>query len=77
MNAAVQRAVVIGTGIVGLNVGLRLLREGMQVEFIDPRPPGSGASYGNAGVMAVEAAVPFNMPSMLSGAPGLLCQTTA
>ena len=63
---------VIGTGIVGLNVGLRLLREGMQVEFIDPRPPGSGASYGNAGVIAVEAAVPTGMPSMLSGAPGFL-----
>ena len=72
MNAAVQRAVVIGTGIVGLNVGLRLLQEGMRVEFIDPRPPGSGASHGNAGVIAVEAAVPFNMPSMLSGAPGFL-----
>jgi D-amino-acid dehydrogenase len=72
MNAAVRRAVVVGTGIVGLNVGLRLLREGMQVEFIDPHPPGSGASYGNAGVIAVEAAVPINMPSMLSGAPGFL-----
>lgn len=72
MNAAVHRAVVIGTGIVGLNVGLRLLREGVQVEFIDPRPPGSGASYGNAGVIAVEAAVPVNMPAMLSGAPGFL-----
>jgi glycine/D-amino acid oxidase-like deaminating enzyme len=72
VNAAVTRVVVIGTGIVGLNVGLRLLREGMQVEFIDPRPPGSGASYGNAGVIAVEAAVPTGMPSMLSGAPGFL-----
>ena len=72
MNTAVKRVVVIGTGIVGLNVGLRLLREGMRVEFIDPRPPGSGASYGNAGVIAVEAAVPTGMPSMLSGAPGFL-----
>jgi glycine/D-amino acid oxidase-like deaminating enzyme len=44
----------------------------MQVEFIDPRPPGTGASYGNAGVIAVEAAVPTGMPSMLSGAPGFL-----
>jgi D-amino-acid dehydrogenase len=72
VNAAVKRVVVIGTGIVGLNVGLRLLREGMQVEFIDPRAPGSGASYGNAGVIAVEAAVPTNMPAMLSSAPGFL-----
>jgi len=72
VNAPVNRVVVIGTGIVGLNVGLRLLREGMQVEFIDPHPPGSGASYGNAGVIAVEAAVPINMPAMLSGAPGFL-----
>ncbi|MDP3760489.1 MAG: FAD-dependent oxidoreductase [Ramlibacter sp.] len=72
MNAPVTRVVVIGTGIVGLNVGLRLLREGLQVDFVDPRPPGSGASYGNAGVIAVEAAVPTGMPSMLSGAPGFL-----
>lgn len=72
MNAAVKRVVVIGTGIVGLNVGLRLLREGMRVDFIDPRPPGSGASYGNAGVIAVEAAVPTGMPSMLTSAPGFL-----
>jgi len=68
----VRRVVVIGTGIVGLNVGLRLLREGMQVEFVDPREPGSGASFGNAGVIAVEAAVPVGMPSMLRGAPGFL-----
>jgi len=72
VSAAATRAVVIGAGIVGLNVGLRLLRDGMQVEFIDPRPPGSGASYGNAGVIAVEAAVPTGMPSMLSSAPGFL-----
>ena len=72
MKSAVNRVVVIGTGIVGLNVGLRLLREGMQVEFIDPRPPGSGASFGNAGVIAVEAAVPTNMPAMLTGSAGYL-----
>jgi glycine/D-amino acid oxidase-like deaminating enzyme len=72
VSAPISRVVVIGTGIVGLNVGLRLLREGLQVEFVDPRPPGSGASYGNAGVIAVEAAVPTNMPAMLSSAPGYL-----
>jgi glycine/D-amino acid oxidase-like deaminating enzyme len=72
VNAAVDRVVVIGTGIVGLNTGLRLLREGLQVEFIDPRPPGSGASYGNAGVIAVEAAVPTNMAALLTSAPGFL-----
>jgi D-amino-acid dehydrogenase len=69
---AVERAVVIGSGIVGLNIGLRLLQEGVQVEFVDPRPPGSGASFGNAGVIAVEAAVPTNMPSMLASAPSYL-----
>ena len=68
----VSRAVVIGAGIVGLNVGLRLLREGLHVEFIDPRAPGSGASFGNAGVIAVEAAVPINMPALLHSAPRFL-----
>jgi D-amino-acid dehydrogenase len=71
---SVERVVVIGTGIVGLNVGLRLLREGVPVEFVDPHPPGSGASLGNAGVIAVEAAVPTGMPSMRAGAPRFLLQ---
>jgi D-amino-acid dehydrogenase len=69
---SIRRVVVIGTGIVGLNVGLRLLHEGFEVEFIDPNPPGSGASFGNAGVIAAEAAVPTGMPSMLASAPKFL-----
>ncbi|HVZ44844.1 MAG TPA: FAD-dependent oxidoreductase [Ramlibacter sp.] len=68
----VRRVVVIGTGVIGLNVGLRLLAQGMQVEFVDPSAPGSGCSHGNAGVIAVDAAVPIGMPSMLTGAAGFL-----
>ena len=67
-----KSAVVIGTGIVGLNVGLRLLHDGMRVHFIDPLGPGAGASFGNAGVIGVGAAIPVGMPSVLAGTPAFL-----
>jgi D-amino-acid dehydrogenase len=67
-----DRVVIIGAGIVGLNVGLRLLHEGLQVHFMDADSPGTGASRGNAGIIGVEAAVPVGMPSVLSGALGYL-----
>ncbi len=40
---------VIGAGVIGLAVALRLAAEGREVVMLDPNMPGSGASYGNAG----------------------------
>ncbi|WP_170940386.1 NAD(P)/FAD-dependent oxidoreductase [Bordetella genomosp. 7] len=55
-----KRVAVIGAGIVGLSVALWLQRAGVRdVILIDKAPPGGGASFGNAGVMADYARVPF------------------
>ena len=43
---------VIGAGVIGLTIALRLAAEGRGVLVIDPAEPGSGASYGNAGTIA-------------------------
>ncbi len=63
---------VIGAGVIGLTTGLRLVREGMQVTLVDPAPPGSGASYGNAGTIADYAVYPVGHPGILGQIPSLL-----
>ena len=56
--SASQKVVVIGAGIVGVNVGLALLGKGYDVTILDRGEPGMGASFGNAGGIAVSAALP-------------------
>ena len=43
---------IIGAGVIGLTIALRLAAEGRDVLVIEPNEPGSGASYGNAGTIA-------------------------
>ena len=52
--SASQKVVVIGAGIVGVNVGLALLGKGYDVTILDRGEPGMGASFGNAGASGVE-----------------------
>lgn len=63
---------VIGAGVVGLTVALRLAAEGREVVLIDPEAPGSGASYGNAGTVADYAVQPVGTPDVLKNLPALL-----
>ena len=63
---------VIGAGIVGLAIAHRLAAERREVLLIDPEPPGSGASYGNAGTIADYAVQPVGTPDVLRNLPGLL-----
>ena len=63
---------VIGAGVVGLAIAHRLAAEGREVLLIDPEPPGSGASYGNAGTIADYAVQPVGTPDVLRNLPGLL-----
>ena len=63
---------VIGAGVVGLAIAEALVAEGHEVVLIDPDPPGSGASYGNAGTIADYAVLPVGTPQVLWGLPGLL-----
>ena len=41
---------IIGAGIIGMATARALQRQGHQVTVFDPEPPGSGCSFGNAGI---------------------------
>ncbi|MGB3146244.1 MAG: FAD-dependent oxidoreductase [Paracoccaceae bacterium] len=63
---------VIGAGVIGLAVAHRLALAGREVVVFDPAPPGSGASYGNAGTVADYAVQPVGTPDVLCNLPSLL-----
>lgn len=63
---------ILGAGVVGLAIAERLLAEGHRVALVDPQPPGSGASYGNAGTIADYAVMPVGTPEVLKNLPSLL-----
>ena len=63
---------IIGAGVVGLSTALWLQKAGYQVTLIDKELPGMGASFGNAGLFADYARLPFARFSMMRKMPGLL-----
>lgn len=63
---------VIGGGVVGLSCALRLVDQGYDVTLIAPKDDESGASYGNAGVIADYAVMPVGTPDVLRNLPSLL-----
>jgi D-amino-acid dehydrogenase len=63
---------IIGAGVIGLAIALRLASEGREVAVLDPAEPGSGASYGNAGTIADYAVQPVGTPAVLRALPQLL-----
>jgi D-amino-acid dehydrogenase len=63
---------VLGAGVAGLSTALYLQRSGHQITVIDPLPPAGGASYGNAGLISSDTAVPIALPGMLGKVPGWL-----
>jgi D-amino-acid dehydrogenase len=64
--------VVIGAGIIGLACALRLQAAGRRVTLFDRDPPGTGASFGNAGHIATEQVFPLASPAVIRGALGYL-----
>jgi glycine/D-amino acid oxidase-like deaminating enzyme len=56
---------IVGAGVIGLATALRLAAAGREVVVIDPNEPGSGASYGNAGVLAPHGCAPIGNPDTL------------
>ncbi|WP_375710217.1 FAD-dependent oxidoreductase, partial [Klebsiella quasipneumoniae] len=42
-----ERIAVIGAGIIGLSIGLKLQQQGYQVTIFDPNGVGNGCSKGN------------------------------
>jgi D-amino-acid dehydrogenase len=70
--ASAGTAIVIGAGIVGASCGLFLQRDGWHVRLVDPRPPGSGASLGNAGVISLGSVLPIATPGLVGEVPRML-----
>ncbi|OMH26241.1 FAD-binding oxidoreductase [Motiliproteus sp. MSK22-1] len=68
---------IIGAGVVGLSTALCLLRAGYQVTLIDKADPGMGASFGNAGLFADYARLPFARFAMMRKMPGMLLDNTS
>jgi D-amino-acid dehydrogenase len=60
-----RRVTVIGAGAVGLSAALYLQRDGHRVTLVDPRPPGSATSFGNAGGLVVTSCAQLAMPDPL------------
>jgi D-amino-acid dehydrogenase len=68
----VKTAIIVGAGIVGMSTALALLRHGYRVTVVDPRPPGHGASCGNAATIANYHCIPLGSPAVLRQLPRLL-----
>jgi len=63
---------IIGAGIVGLACALSLQRDGHKVTLIDPRPPGTATSFGNAGAIVAGGVVPTSTPGLWRRVPRML-----
>jgi glycine/D-amino acid oxidase-like deaminating enzyme len=68
----IKTVAVIGAGIVGTSCALWLQKKGFSVILIDPEPPGSGTSSGNACTIADYGCVPVNSPTIFKRLPALL-----
>ncbi len=64
-----RQVAIIGAGIVGACTALMLQRYGHGVVIIDPKPPGEGASFGNAGCLNASSIVPMSMPGLWKDVP--------
>jgi glycine/D-amino acid oxidase-like deaminating enzyme len=71
-NMSCRKVAVVGAGIVGACTALMLQRRGHAVTIVDPKPPGEGASFGNAGCLNGSSIVPMSMPGVLRDVPGWL-----
>lgn len=68
---------IIGAGIVGLSTALSLQQAGYRVTLIDREAPGMGASFGNAGLFADYARLPFTKFALMRKMPGMLMDSTS
>lgn len=64
--------VIVGAGIVGLSLAVRLQLEGRQVVLVDPKEPASGASFGNAGYLSRGSIFPPASPDVIKRLPLLM-----
>ena len=64
-----QDVVVIGAGIIGAMCALYLQRAGRSVLLLEREAPASGASAGNAGILAFPEITPMASPGIMRKAP--------
>lgn len=67
-----KQVAVIGAGIVGVSCALHLQKDGHAATLIDPRPPGTATSFGNAGGIVTGAVVPNSTPGLFRELPRML-----
>ncbi len=60
---------VIGAGIIGVCTALSLREKGAAVRLIDRNAPGTGTSFGNAGVVSPWSCVPQSLPGTWKNIP--------
>lgn len=63
---------VIGAGVVGLAIAVKLRREGYRVTLFDSDAPGSRASAGNASLIMTAQISPLSQPGLWRKVPGML-----
>ncbi len=51
---------------------LRLQQDGHRVTVVDPRPPGTATSFGNAGIVATSSIMPYSTPGLWKRIPWML-----
>ena len=61
-------ALVLGGGVVGLNIALQLQAKGLAVTLVEAERTRSAASYGNAGHIAIEQVEPLASGAMIRSA---------
>lgn len=67
-----KTAIIIGGGVVGLASGLALARRGLTVRLVEADAGRRGASWGNAGHVAIEQVEPLASRAAIRSAPGRL-----
>ncbi|MDN3685013.1 FAD-dependent oxidoreductase [Vibrio sinaloensis] len=67
-----KKIAVIGGGIIGLSIALKLQLSGEHVTVIDKKGAGEGCSKGNAGHFATEQVFPLATPGLLPQLPKMM-----
>jgi D-amino-acid dehydrogenase len=62
-------AIVIGDGVIGLACAIAMQRSGIETLMVAPDEPWRGASWGNAGHIAIEQVEPLAAPATLRSFP--------
>ncbi len=66
---------VIGAGVVGLAIAVKLRREGYRVSLFDPDEPGSHTSSGNAALIMTAQISPLSSPGLWRKVPAMLADS--